>query len=233
MYRIVLALLLILAATSARAQSWLDQPGVAGTTVIDIGAAHIHLPPGDWVKVAEDMQTYKAERVTLAERVYVQTIDGKVSAVAYVSANSDAMKGMPNGGIMANKDCFRDDVFMSSSLNVRAGQWDCMLVNHLFFRWASTPQLWQQAKASVAEMGGLPDPAIYASFAEASPARDGYAVLRVIFNPALAGFTSDDAASWAASEWQKDRLSPQRKAYMERIAAWAAAYRPVFEESWK
>jgi len=66
----------------------------------------------------------------------------------------------------------------------------------------------------------------------ASPDRSGYLVVWICFNPATAGFNSPGNVAWRQSEWHKDNATPDRVAYLNKVAAWARAYRPVVAAAW-
>jgi len=218
--------------THAHAQAWLDQPGVAGTTVVEIGEARIKLPPGEWKKLADASSVYHSQTVPAVESVYVQSDGKRVIAVAYVNGNGSAAafrKGYGPSGF-----CFRGDVFLNDSDNLYVGQWDCMIVNHASMVWADqVPRLWETALDGMKAYGGVPRPMIYVELGKASPSRNGYAVLEVFVNPEVSGFVSNPKASWDQSEWHRNNATPDRVAFLKKLAAWGEAYRPIFRNSWE
>ena len=54
--------------------------------------------------------------------------------------------------------------------------------------------------------------------------------IRVLFNPELANLSSQ-GRSWLDSVWQPDRLSPERRAYLDRVRRWGEAYRAVLRDA--
>ncbi len=83
MRRFLLVALLSALAGAAHAQSWLDQPGVVGSTTVELGNARVRLPPGEWRQVAETSFTYKGEQIPIIERVFIQSEGQRVVALAY------------------------------------------------------------------------------------------------------------------------------------------------------
>jgi hypothetical protein len=232
MRRIILAAIFTALAGAARAQAWLDQPGVAGTTVADLGEARIKLPPGDWKKLSDSSSLYHAQTVPEVESVYIQTDGKRVVALAWVDGNGSASAFRK--GYRPTGSCFRNDVFLNDSNNLYPGQWDCLIVNHSMMTWTdSVPALWQKALDAMQPYGGVPRPMPYVQLAMASPSRNGYAVLQIMVNAEVSGFSSNPKATWNQSEWHKNNATPDRVAFLKKLAVWGEAYRPIFRNSWE
>lgn len=226
MLRLALMILFAAFATAARAQAWLDQPGVAGSTVVDIGDVHIRLPPGEWRQAAEGNGSY--------QRIFVQSDGKRVIVVAFVSVNTTGPGGGNyNKGFYPLERCFQTDAFLNDSQDLYPGQWDCLLVRPTMMDWVHQYPTWQQASDSLRDLGGMPRPLISVTMAKAGPSTWGYAILRLLVNPAASGFTSNPNAASAQSEWHKDHLTPDRDAFLKKVATWAEAYRPIFRKSWE
>jgi hypothetical protein len=232
MRRLILAALLTALASVAHAQSWLDQPGTAGTTVVQVGEAKVTLPPGDWTQVAQTTRTHAGDLIPLEQRIFIQTQGNQIAAVAYLTANgkpADTPKGF-----LPNRACFRDDVFLNDSKDLYPGQFDCLIVNHDTLFWNHEPQpIWKAAIEAMKAFGGTPHPVLTVELFKASPSREGYASLWIGVNPALSGFKSTANIAWANSEWNKNNTTPDRVAFLKKLAAWGEAYRPVFGKSWE
>jgi hypothetical protein len=225
-----LILLLFAAPVAARAQAWLDQPGVAGGQVIAIGSANVRLPPGQWLPAADTTGSAGGAAIGLPEQIYLQTDGKRIVAVAYLRSNG---KPAPNRfGFQTDKLCTRNDVFFNDSRNVYPGQFDCLIVNHWMMSWDAPPPVWQAAKERAAAYGGLPRPLVAASYYMASPDRSGFVAVNIYCNPAVAGFVSNPNVQWGQSEWHRNNAMPDRVAYLNKVATWARAYRTVIAASW-
>jgi hypothetical protein len=232
--RIAWLLLLLLAVPSAvRAQAWLDQPGATGAQVAEVGTVRLTLPPGEWTRASDQSRSYLNQVTPLLERTYIQTDGKRVVAVVYLRANGGEASGHNTKGFRPAGSCFRTDVFLNESENVYPGQYNCLVVNHLMMTWDGDPPLvWQETIAKVAPFGGVPRLMIGAIFEMASPDRFGFISVWIYFNPATAGFSGVANTAWRQSEWHRDNATPDHVAYLNKIAAWARAYRKVVAASW-
>jgi len=107
-----------------------------------------------------------------------------------------------------------------------------MFVNHDMMGYQSVDDpLWGPARKAMASVGGLPRPMIYAWFNKAGHTGWDSVWVNVYFNPAVAGFTSS-TGQWTDSEWHPNNATPDRVAYLNKVAAWARAYRAVVAKVW-
>jgi hypothetical protein len=220
------AAVLIAAAGPASAQSWLNSPGSVGATTVEVGHAKLTLPPGEWKLAAENTSMGRgAKGLTYVNRVYYQVEGDRIAAMVGVRANATEKTGH-NVLLGAPKQCDRHDVFLNDDKNILQGTFDCMLVSHAMMTWGATDPLWGPARQAMAAVGGLPRPTVYAEFNKAGHSGWDSLVVQVFFNPAVAGFTSS-TGQWADSEWHPNNATPDRVAYLNKVAVWARAYRAV------
>ena len=219
----------------AAAQSWLDQPGVAGTQRVQVGRASVTLPPGAWVQAeADTVQNAGFGAFSRERRVYFQFIGDRIHAAALIISNNQAFrveneKGQLNGWGPA-PECSRHDVFFFDDTDLRRGSFDCMTVNHHTLP-PSAKLPWSEALAYAGAHGGWPRPMIEAAFSTSGSAHQDSLFVAIFVDPALAGFPGE-RTTWQDSAWHPSIISADRRAYENRVVAWAKAYRPIIEASW-
>ncbi len=219
----------------AAAQPWLDQPGIAGAQRIAVGRAVVTLPPGQWIVAEADTHHNPGQsNSSFDRRLYIQTIGGGIHAAALVEAGVQAHRAANSKGQLygwsAPVDCRRKDVFFFDDPDTRTGYFDCLTVNHQTMA-PSRAQPWFDAAGMVGQYGGWPRPMVVASFAMSGPRHEDVLIVKIFVDPALAGFPGE-RMSWADSAWHPTIISADRRAYENKVAAWAKAYRPILEASW-
>lgn len=216
----------------ARAQSWLDEPGATGSMVARIGHAALRLPPGEWRAASDsDRGTRTAHGfLEYKERILFQIQDNHVVSIIDIISNVTPPTWHSQGFDVPDS-CGRNDALFGENRTTDGAAFDCLLLSYdmMDYRWRNL--LWGPVIDRTAPFGGLPKPMVYAEFAKSDISRSGYVVVRVMFNPAASGISSAQNVGWASSEWKRSRLTPERIAYLNRVLAWARAYRPVVAAS--
>jgi hypothetical protein len=219
----------------AAAQAWLDQPGLAGTQRVQVGRATVTLPPGQWVQgEADTIQNAGFGAFSRERRVYFQFVGPSIHAAALIISNNQAFravnqKGQVNGWGPA-PECSRHDVFFFDDRDTRRGSFNCMMVNHNVMP-PSARLPWSEALGYAGAHGGWPRPMIEAVFSTSGPAHQDSLFVAIYVDPALAGFAGE-RTSWQDSLWHPSVISADRRAYENKVVAWAKAYRPIIESSW-
>jgi hypothetical protein len=107
-----------------------------------------------------------------------------------------------------------------------------MIVNHNTMNVSSNDSPWKEAYEIASTEGGVPRPMIYAQFSMASHSRFDWLDVMVCVDPAAAGFKSS-LGNWQDSEWHKAVVTADRKAFLDKVAAWGESYRKVLYASWE
>ena len=214
----------VLAATSARAQGWLDSPGVLGTQTVTVGHATVTLPPGTWKEIAAGDDTplqQGGESLSISQKILVEVQDGRIAAAISVRSNETRSRW---GWRAANQCAWRDRVW-SDNASESNRNYDCMVVDHWLMKLGSNPSpIWEAAYDVAETFKGWPAPMVGVRFGLTSSSRLDFIDMTVLVDPGRYGQTSKPAASWNESDWHRNLITPAHRAFVEKVAAWARAY---------
>jgi hypothetical protein len=208
----------------ASAQALLSAP-MSGE-IVTIPPFHFRLPAGEWRLVFQTetkatMNGGGLSQIPIRQSLYMQ-MEGTKLAAFLVLGGSAVESG---GGWAPPRICSRTDTYWSGHRNGWTNNFDCVLVNHVRMREGpKMTDLMRAAFTAAGRAGGMPHQMIRADFADAGPKNEVFA--EVYLNAELAGM-SPSAASWSDSEWHIGNLDTVHKAYLDKVVAWAAAYRTV------
>jgi hypothetical protein len=213
------------------AQTWLSEPGSVGTDTAKVGVASLKLPPGQWQKVSEitDIpQQFGGESLRIHREWLAQISGSQIASLIFVSSNiTHSTKGW-----RADVQCNRRNVVFYSNDSENDRNYDCLMVNHRVIELGDNPsEFWISTLKRLDQLGKYPHQMICSNFAMASGTRLDFINVAVCVNPTLAGFPDPAGQTWARSDWNKIRITPDRQAYIDKVAAWARKYHDTVANS--
>lgn len=199
--------------------------GAAYQSAIDVGNVQVPLPDGKWL-VAGSAVSLNNNRTPIEKLFLVNEDNGVMRGAVIIDTNR-----VPESyGWAYYKQCERKDVHFAKKLaNYDGGEQDCYLVNHLsaYFtdQTLKDPRYAQTQDYLIKHGLKNPTHVVSADFRVAD--RMNFVSARYYFNPEADGLPPAPG-DWSATEWHKDRIQafPDRKAYVEKIVAWADAWHP-------
>lgn len=223
-------------ASAARAQGWLDRPDTTGSQRVSIGPATVTMPPGAWQLVEQDEIPNSSQNGSgVSRRGLIQVANGHIVAVAILDGNATgAQSGNFRGeryGMRPPSGCFRKNDYLDEADAKDIGDFDCLYVTHdMTSKFSPTPP-WSDIYRAAAPYGGLARPMIEAQLNVTDRNRRNGLQVVIFVDPTLAGFPNE-VGTWNDSQWQPDYLTPPRRAYLDKVVAWARAYRKIVKASW-
>ena len=215
---------LISGSEASRAQNWMFNPTAPSGNSVAVGRATLLLPPGDWAQVSEivdDPLQMGGQSLYIETKWLAQVTSGQLAATLSVRSNLTRS----NRGWRRDKQCLRHDTIYFSNQSESDSNFDCMLVaNRLFYFGDNPTEYWVKTFDKLTALGKVPHLMVCAMFSMASRSRLDFISVQACFNPALAGFADNPTQNLATTDWNKRRISPDRRAYVDRIIAWAQSY---------
>lgn len=213
------AALVVLALAVSQAPSAAET--VQGTA--RVGNRTIALPPGTWTKVTEDVTPRgwqfggAPQNLMNLSVAYIRTGGGRVTGIVTVVLSRD---GSPEGhGYTLDRKCSRNDFFFLAAPANYARDQDCTYATHVVPVMPQDLQSFQARVLTEARRAGRVSPTYLAVTTRRADAMH-ILMVEYWFAPEPAGFPAS-AAAWSASPWHVTNLDGPRRAYMERMKAWA------------
>lgn len=210
----------------------LELPGLQQTfegTVPFLGRA-FPLPPGTWKTIIRGGDPPAAPPNVAFSRLMLLRHEGPaLTGILFLYGNRRAQPSRNGFKILAT--CEKSDVTLSTVHQAELmGRQDCVTVAWERTRaWAAAPNTLFNQLALTLDAEGVTPPAVLVT-ADVTLADSQYAIEAVaFFNPDRAGVPPDLATLRSQSGWAAINLGrdPAKRAYAERVRAWAEAYRAV------
>lgn len=218
MRRIVLLALFTLAAAGppgASAETFQGTARVANRTIA--------LPPGTWTKVVETLsqgsyaQAGPPSNALDIGALYVRTAGGRLTGLVSVRATRDPSPNLNGFGLLPQ--CQRTDLYFVKARSHFVHDQDCVFVSHTRDAVGGERSPYADAaRPAIARTRTVP-PTWLSVLTRRSDQMHFLSVI-YFFGPEAAGFGSDDRA-WRQNGWHPEHLDAPRRAYMERMKAWA------------
>jgi hypothetical protein len=226
---------------SAAADSGALPPlGARYTGSVPMLGRSIALPNGQWQVVVQQRDTFSFYPA-VAQVVLLRTDQEQMTGVLEIGGNAAGKpsdKGWPLNVTCQNAARFGANPAILAAEARRVapgGDQDCVLVAFLTTaRWRSSSrsQSMQGLSRALDTLGIVPPPvAIVAGFGETD--RHYRLVEQLWLNPDLAGIAPDPEPRPMLNAWAFNRLKDDtaRRAYVERVMAWAQTWRPVVRQA--
>ncbi|MBE9604122.1 hypothetical protein IAI18_04535 [Acetobacteraceae bacterium H6797] len=199
---------------------------------ITVSGRVVPLPPGEWQLFSSDtdlLTTGSGRSYERGTAMLIQESAGRLTNMVVVTDASTLAGTETNWSVPPV--CTRDDTYSRSAESMSSRQQDCMMLAHRVAvpRPAATNDLWLPYWEKVsADPGWEPSAWVTASFREARP--NAALTVSYHFSTEAAGFPHQ-MADWRQSPWHPSHLDDARRAFVERIQAWASAVRPAIREA--
>lgn len=208
----------------ALAQAFLNQPPT-NFSRLRLTNMTVPVPPGDWREIGRDTDRANSRASTTYTTVLLGLWENNTLVALLDVETNDAPSAF--GGFNVPSICNRQDVLFIQADSPATNSYDCMVVNHTTFRpGTQTSQRWTRLYQTVEANRGMPRTTISVSYSIGQ--NFNYLSYRLHLNPEASGFPRSDQV-WADNDWHRLRISPDRKAYVERVRNWALGFKPLVQ----
>ncbi len=188
-----------------------------------VGTRTIALPPGTWTRSVELLQPRGFElggapsNAMNISAAFLRVSSGRVTGVAFVYMSREP--SVDFRGFASLRNCSRNDFFFIAARANYPHDQDCVLLAHVVPVMPSDANTFTAQMLTAARRAGRVSPT-YLGVATRRSDQLHYLQVEYWLAPEAFGFRSS-STTWANSPWHVSNLDGPRRAFMERMKAWA------------
>lgn len=204
------------------------------TGQVEVAGRRVPLPPGEWRQIgaATEQRTIQRGNMIVGSAILIQEINDRVAAMTIIT-DASTNPARPIDWSIPNI-CTRENTF-SRSVNVALAQsQDCYIVNHIVTSHMppnTISSLWEGYWTQISTRPGwIPNNWVEVAFRMADRTNSLTVSYRV--NPEVIGGlpATSRGGRWEDSAFHRQNLDPARRAFMERMSAWAQRTRSIVSQ---